>query len=91
MRVTRNVFSMVANMEPAMALAIMCAIATKSETDALHAMVKLARVLAELDGQIEMEDWETISEAGAVLWNIAMGDYAAEQLTIDVLARMRRG
>jgi hypothetical protein len=38
-------------MEPAMALAIICAFSTENETDALRAMVKLARVLADLSGK----------------------------------------
>jgi hypothetical protein len=77
-------------MEPAMALAIMCAFSAENETDALRAMVKLARVLADLNGKIPDEDWESLVEAGAVLWNASMGDYNAEQLTADALRRARR-
>jgi hypothetical protein len=53
-------------------------------------MVKLARVLADLNGKIPPEDSESLVEAGAALWSAAMGDYNAEQLTADVLLRARR-
>lgn len=61
-----------------------------AQIDALRAMVKLARVLADLNGKIPAEDWESLVEAGAALWNVAMGDYNAEQLTADALRRARR-
>jgi len=83
-------FDIEAHMEPAMALAIMCAFSTENETDALRAMVKLARVLADLNGKIPAEDWESIVEADAALWNTAMGDYNVEQLTADALRLARR-
>jgi hypothetical protein len=87
---TRITFDIETHMEPAMALAIMCAFSTENETDALRAMVKLARVLADLNGKIPAEDWESIVEAGAALWNTAMGDYTAEQQTTETLRRARR-
>jgi hypothetical protein len=87
---TRITSDIETHMEPAMALAIMCAFSTENETDALRAMVKLARVLADLNGKIPPEDWESLVEAGAALWSAAMGDYNAEQLTADVLLRARR-
>ena len=83
-------FDIETHMEPAMALAIMCAFSTENETDALRAMVKLARVLADLNGKIPAEDWESIVEADAALWNTAMGDYNVEQLTADALRLARR-
>ncbi|RFU44454.1 hypothetical protein D0B32_28000 [Paraburkholderia sp. DHOC27] len=64
--------------------------ASDNETDALKAMIKLACVLSDLHRKIPLEDSEAIVEAGAALWNAAMGDYDAEQLTVDALQRARR-
>lgn len=77
-------------MEPAMALAIMRAIAFGDSPDALPTLARLARVLASLEGRIEPEEWETIAIAGATIWSAAMGDYDAHQVASDFLQRMRR-
>lgn len=77
-------------MEPAMALAIIQAIAADDAPEPMPSLAALARVVAKIEGKISTREWEDLAAAGAALWRSAMGPYEAEQLPSDAISRARR-
>lgn len=72
-------------MEPAMALAIMGAIASDDAPRPMPALAILARTLARIDGQVPADVWEDIATAGAALWSSDKGSYDAERVATGAI------